>query len=180
MKKSLRYMLSACACATAFIATSNAAIADISEKDFKLVTKAVGFMKSAPSGAVDVAIVYDPAIAGSQTDAEGLKSILGGGLTDKGVTYNPVMVPVSDLSAVSSASVVYVASGMSAHYGAIGDAVKSAKVLSVSSDKACVEAGSCSMFVSSSPKVEIVLNSAAASAAGVEFQSAFKMMVSEI
>ena len=90
------------------------------------------------------------------------------------------MTDVSGLGAVPAGSVVYVASGMGAHHAKIGSAAKSSGVLAVSADRSCVDVGACSMFVSSSPKVEIVINKGAAEGAGIEFQAAFKMMVTEI
>lgn len=180
MKRSLRYALSVCVCVAAVASFPGNASADISQNDFKLVTKAIGFLKTTPSGDLNVAIVYDPGNAASKSDADALNGILGAGLSEKGVNYKPVMVEASNLSAISSAGVVYVAAGMGAQQAAIGGAAKSAKVISVSSDKSCVESGNCTMYVASSPKVEIVVNKGAAEAAGVEFQSAFKMMISEI
>ncbi len=180
MKKTIRSVLSLCACSAALVGVSAAANAEISNKDFKLVAKAVGFMKSGPSGDVDVLIVYDGGNAASKSDADALNGILGGGMTEKGVTYKPVMTDVSSLSSVPAGSIVYVANGMSAHHGKIGGAAKSAGALAVSADRACVDAGACTMFVSSSPKVEIVLNKGTAEGAGIEFQAAFKMMVTEI
>ena len=90
------------------------------------------------------------------------------------------MTAVSGFSSAPSDSVVYVANGMGAHHAAIGGVVKSSGVLSVSIDRACVDSAGCSMFVSSSPKVEIVLNKGAVEGSGIEFQAAFKMMVTEI
>lgn len=180
MKKTIRSMLSLCACSAALIGVSGVAHADISDKDFKLVTKAVGFMKSGPSGDVNVLIVYDGGNAASKSDADALNGILGGGVSEKGVTYKPVMTDVSSLGSVPAGSIVYVANGMSAHQGKIGGAAKSAGALAISSDRSCVDSGACSMFVSSSPKVEIVLNKGTVEGAGIEFQAAFKMMVTEI
>lgn len=179
MKKTIRSMLSLCAFSGAVL-VSGAAHADVSSKDFKLVTKAVGFMKSGPSGSVDVIIVYDGGNAASKSDADALNGVLGGGMTEKGVTYNPVMTDISSLGSVPAGSIVYVANGMSAHHSKIGSAASSAGVLAVSVDRSCVDAGACSMFVSSSPKVEIVLNKGVVDGAGIEFQAAFKMMVTEI
>ncbi len=180
MKKTIRSMMSLCVCSAALIGVSGVAHADISDKDFKLVTKAVGFMKSGPSGDVDVLIVYDGGKPASKSDADALSGILGGGMTEKGVTYKPVMTDVSSLGSVPAGSIVYVANGMSAHHGKIGGAAKSAGALALSADRACVDSGACSMFVSSSPKVEIVLNKGTVEGAGIEFQAAFKMMVTEI
>lgn len=180
MKKTFRSMLSLCVCGAALVGVSAFAHADISDKDFKLVAKAVSFMNSGPSGDVSVLIVYDGGNAASKSDADALNGILGGGLSEKGNTYKPVMTDVSSLGSVPAGSVVYVANGMSAHHKKIGDAAKAAGVLAVSSDRACVDAGACSMFVSSSPKVEIVLNKSAVDGAKIEFQAAFKMMVTEI
>jgi len=57
---------------------------------------------------------------------------------------------------------------------------KAHKVLTISTDPGCAKAGKCVLSVHADPKVEILLSTAAGSDAGIEFQSAFRMLVTAL
>jgi len=154
--------------------------AEVSAKDMKVITRALGFLENKMSGDVKVGIVYNASDAASKADADSLKSLLGDGLSGKGMVLKPVMVSSSDLSSLSSTDIAFVASGMSGHYDKIKDILASGKKFSVTTDRTCVEQGGCAMFVTTSPKVEIVVNKSVADATGVSFQSVFRMMITEM
>ncbi|WP_207483754.1 YfiR/HmsC family protein [Arenibaculum pallidiluteum] len=155
--------------------------ADVGAKDVQVIAKTVGFTTPPLTGQVKVAVVFDAAAAASQKDAEALKGILGAGLAAGAATLVPVMVPVDQVEAgLDGAAIAFVTTGLSAHYDKVFAAAKAKKVLSVSTDAACVQAGRCVMGVKSEPKVEILVNKAAAEASSVAFAPAFRMMISEI
>lgn len=161
--------------------TGAPAFADVTAKDVQVIAKTLGFTAPPLSGAVKVAIVFDPAAAPSQKDADDLKGILGGGLTAGAATLSPVMVPVTQIdSGLDSVNLVFVTGGLSAQHDRIFAAAKAKKLLSVSPDPACVRSGHCVMGIKSEPKVEILINKAAAEACSVSFAPAFRMMISEI
>lgn len=161
--------------------TGGSALADVTAKDVQVIAKTLGFTAPPLSGAVKVAIVFDPASVPSQKDADDLKGILGGGLTAGAATLSPMMVPVAQLdSGLDGASLVFVTGGLSSQHERIFAAARGKKLLSVSPDAACVQSGRCVMGVKSEPKVEIVINKAAAEASSVSFAPAFRMMISEI
>lgn len=156
-------------------------LAETTAKDVQVAAKTFGFTVPPLSGSVAVAIVFDAANADSQKDADALKGILGSGLKVGSATLTPVMVPVGQVdSALGDAKVAFVTAGLAAQHEKIFAVTKAKKILSVSTDAACVQSARCVMGVKSEPKVEILINKAAAEASSVSFAPAFRMMISEL
>jgi hypothetical protein len=103
------------------------------------------------------------------------------------VVVTPGAAPVAAVqSALSAASVAAgdagSAAGAFAVFVASADEAKKAAgkgTITVGNDVACVEAGACVIAVETVPKVTIYVSKAAASAAGVDFDPNFKMMITE-
>lgn len=163
----------------AVMLTTAPAWAETSVKDAQVIVKAIGFQAAKPSGEVKVAVVFDPAQPDSVKDAEQAKAALEGAKTPA-LTPVPVLVPVGQLAALETCQLVFVTAATGAARDAIFEAAKDRKLLTVSTDAACAQAGKCVMAVKSEPRVEILVNRAAAQASSVEFTTAFRMMISEI
>lgn len=142
-------------------------------KDLQVIGRALSFVEGGASGDVMVAVVYDDA---SKTEAESVVALLDGGMKAGKVNMSAQLVSVSDIGSVGDAAAIFVPSGMSAHYGAI----KAAGKLTATTDKSCVQDGGCVLFVQSAPKVEVLVNQAAAAASAISFAAAFKMMIKEV
>ena len=145
-------------------------------KDMMVIGKALGFVEGGAKGDVTVAIVYADDVAGSKEEADAVAGILGGGLNAGDVTMKPKVISIGDLGSAAGAAAVYVPAGMSAHYSALS----SSKLLTVTTDDACAQAGACVVSVKSAPKVEIIVSRSAAAAKSVNFAAAFRMMIKEI
>ena len=52
-------------------------------------------------------------------------------------------------------------------------------VLTIGADVGCVDAGACIIVVETIPKISVYLSRAAASSAGIDFDTSFKMLVTE-
>lgn len=165
----------------AALLTGSPAAADVSEKDLQVAAKTLGFTDPPMAGSVKVGLIYDASNAQSQSEAEAVQAIMGAGLESGAITMVPVMVPVDQLDAsLGGLGVAFVMGGMSAHFDKIFEATKSKKLLSISADPACAEAGRCVMSVTSEPKVQITVNKAASESSAIAFSPAFRMMISEI
>ena len=173
--------LSTLAIASAFVGMgAKDAQAAIQEKDMQVILRALAFRENAPSGTLTMAVLYDPSVSASQSDANTAKSILSGGYTAKGITIVPEMVTTSSISSIANADVVYVTDGMSSHYSRVASLTQGKGILTVGTDKDCVVSGGCIMYVQSTPSVEIVVNITSAKESNVNFKSAFRMMIDEI
>jgi hypothetical protein len=141
-------------------------------RDLQVIARAVGFINGLPRGVVDVAIVDGPG-------ADALLAAMGRGVSAGGVTLNPRRVSLARL-AQSGARIIIVPEGQGASHAAIAAAARQLNAVTLSTDMSCVRSGRCVVGVSTSPRVEIVVSRAAASASRVSFSQAFRVMIREI
>lgn len=147
-------------------------------KDVQVAARALGFLESAPHGAVVLGIVYDPSKPATVAERDALMAALGSGLAAGDMTITGKPIEASAIGAASGLAALYVTSG--SPYAEVGAAASGKKLLTISSDKACAQSGACVMSVVTSPSVEITVNHAAATAVGASFKAAFRMMIKEI
>jgi len=141
-------------------------------RDLQAIARAVGFINGLPRGAVDVAIVDGPG-------ADALINAMGRGVSAGGVTLNPRRISLARL-AQSGARIIIVPEGQGAAHEAIAAAARQLNAVTLSTDMACVRSGRCVVGVATSPRVEIVVSRAAATASRVTFSQAFRVMIREI
>jgi hypothetical protein len=139
------------------------------------------------SGNVAVAIVHDPGIPDSRTDAENIKRLIVSGVGVAGLHLIPTLISVNDVnskvsrSADGSGTIVILTPGLTkGQLAAVGNAARSAGALSMSVDLDCVGYGHCILGLASKPKVKILYNDYVAKASGIVFIDAFALMVNGI
>lgn len=151
-------------CGTAAVAAS------LSGRDVLIIAKALGFLQPAPHGGT-VAVIYDGASAASRADAADIVLLFGDGLASAGGTVTAKAVTAAEVGDGSGYVAIILAAGaQAAPHG----------LLSISAADELVRSGKCVMEVHSQPRVEIIVNRAAAQAAGIDFTAAFGMLVHEI
>lgn len=162
------------------LALSFAAQADITDKDLQVLGRSLGFVKSAGSASSKLIVVYDPKKPQSQAEADSVQSLIGGGLKAGQRSLTGTLVKVDELGSVTEGAAIFVTS-------ALGDGVAKARAVAkalhspcVTVDSSLVQSGACTISVKTSPKVEILVNKAAAAEDGVTLDDAFKMLITEI
>ena len=166
--------------AGAVATTANSARADITAKDVQVMARALGFTEKPPSGEVNIAIVFAPGNAQSAREASDLQSMLGTGLKAGNLTLKPVMVKIDELGSAGDVAAFLLTEGLGADGAKVAAATKAKQKPCVTIDIAQVQSGACVMGVKSEPKVEIVVNKAAAADAGISFAASFRMMITEL
>jgi hypothetical protein len=151
------------------------AYADTS-KDIQVAGRALSFLENGPSGHVVIGVVFDPSKAASVAQKDAVMAALGSGLDAGSLTLTGKPMEVGAIS--GGVAALYLTGGV--NFAAAEAAAKAHKLITISADSACVTSGACVMGVSTTPKVEIKVNRAAAAAIGVSFKSAFRMMITEI
>jgi len=147
-------------------------------REIQVAGRTLTFLDNGPTGKVVFAVVFDPSKPASVAEKDEVMAALGSGMSVGGITVVGRAVELNSLGSAGDAGAFYLTHGV--NYTAAGAFAKSKKILSISSDMACVQSGACVMGVAASPKVEIVVNSATAKAEGIVFKAAFKMMIKEI
>ena len=153
--------------------------AQVSPLDIQVAGRALSFLARPLTGDVTVGIVYSPANAGSQQSAQDLQKQLGSGLRVGNLTLKPELVTVAD-AARATVGFFFLTPGLGTEAVAMPDIAKAKHIPCVTTDLTQVKAGRCTVGVSSSPKIEIVVNRAAAAASGTTFSTVFRMMITEI
>jgi len=148
------------------------AAAATTERDLAVMVRAVGFVEGFPKGDVAAAVVDGPG-------ADAVMAAFGSGVSGGAVTLKPKKLAVGELAG-SGVKVIIVPEGQSGQHAAIAAAAKQLKAVTISTDKGCAQAGQCVLSATSAPQVEIVMSRSAASAAGVSFGAAFRVMIKEI
>lgn len=147
-------------------------------REIQVAGRTLTFLDGGPTGKVVFAIVYDASKPASVAEKDQIMAALGSGMAAGGATVVGKPVEAGAIGSAGDVGAFYMTRGV--NYAAAGAAAKAKKTLSISSDMACVKSGACVMGVAATPKVEIVVNSAAAAAIGAKFKAAFKMMIKEI
>ncbi len=147
-------------------------------REIQVAGRTLTFLDNGPSGRVTFAVVFDPSKPASVAEKDEVMAALGAGMAVGAVTVVGKAVDVGSVAGTTGVGAFYLTHGV--NYASVGAAAKSKKILSISSDMACVQSGACVMGVAASPKVEIVVNSSSAGAVGASFKAAFKMMIKEI
>lgn len=170
----------ACALLASLLASAlgkRAAAASLSSHDLQVLARTLTFLRSPPHGPAVAAIAYREGDAASRDDATEIAAAMGTSLRLGEVVLQPRLMSTDSLAEGGYALLIAAAG---ADPAALAAAFRSQHVLCVSADLPAVESGSCVMAIRSEPRVEIVLNHAAAAAAQVEFATAFLMMIREI
>jgi ABC-type uncharacterized transport system substrate-binding protein len=157
---------------------SASALAGITPTDLQVAARALSFMERPLVGSVRVGILYAPNDQRSVREAEALSALLGNGLKAGKLELKPLLVKIGDAATARVdlfflTEFVGVAQASAARIAVL-------KVPCVTTDIAQVESGACLMGVRSSPKVQIMINRAAAKDSGITFATVFRVMITEI
>jgi hypothetical protein len=154
-----------------------ASAASLSAKGLKVLGSALSCLQPEPIGQLVIAIAYAAGDDASRRDAEALAALMGDGLRAGRAVFFPKLADTASLGGGGYAAILAAA-------GADGErlmaASRSARVLCVTADFAAVQAGRCVMAIRAEPRVDVLVNHAAAAATGVELAPAFLMMIREI
>jgi hypothetical protein len=155
----------------------SASAASLSGKGLKVLGSALSCLQPEPAGQLAIAVAHLAGDDASQKDAEALAALMGDGLHAGRAVFQPKLLDTASLGGGGYAAIL-------AASGADGErlmaASRSARVLCVTADFAAVQAGRCIMAIRAEPRVDVLVNHAAAAAAGVELAPAFLMMIREI
>ena len=163
-----------CACCV----MSVSAFAEVTPIDLQVAMRALSFMEPPLAGPVRVGILYAPENPNSVRDAEALRDLLGAGLPAGKLELKPSLIRIQD-AAAARVDLFFLAGFVSAAQ-ANAAGIGALKKPCVTTDIAQVEGGACLMGVRSSPRIQIVINRAAAKDSGIKFATVFRVMITEI
>lgn len=156
---------------------SHALAASFAAKDLQVLGRAVAFLSPPLPAESVLAIAYVASNPASRQDAEAIAALIGPELRAGAAILRPKLVEAGNLEAGGFRVMIAAAGANSAQLGA---AARKAGALCITTDVEAVRAGFCAMAITSEPRVEIVVNHAVSSAAGIAFVAAFRMMIREL
>jgi ABC-type uncharacterized transport system substrate-binding protein len=175
MKRMGRSLLVCCGLAAAAPAS-----AGVTPVDLQIAARALGFMQKPLTGEVRVGIVYVPGNAESSEEASALQTLMGEVFKAGNLVLRPVMIKLEQLEH-ADVGIFFLTSGVSGDGGPrVAAASRRARIPCVTVDIEQVRSGACVMGVRSHPKVEILVNRAAAASSGIEFSTVFRIMITEL
>lgn len=164
----------------AFAALTLPANAQNTQTDLLVAGRALGFIDNLKqNSAVRVGIAYDPANAQSAQQAAELNAMSANGLSIGGLVFRPVMVPLARLDS-ASVEVFFLTDGLGAEASRVARISRARKIPCITFDLSQVRDGNCAMGVRARPRVEVLVNRAAADATGIKLAAAFRFMITEI
>ena len=147
-------------------------------RDVQVVARALGFLQPPPQNDAWVAIVFAPSDPASRQDAERIAALFGTGMRAGHAVLSARPVSADALAGAGSPAALIAAVG--APMATVMAAARLGRITCITAALDQVEAGHCTMWVRSEPRVEIVINQAAARSCELGFAAAFRMMVREI
>ncbi|MHB1204699.1 MAG: hypothetical protein ACYCZX_03955 [Rhodospirillaceae bacterium] len=150
----------------------------MTQNDLLIAGRALGFLAKPPTGEITVGIVYAAANPQSVLEADNLQKMLSGGLKVGNVTLKPLRVPPLE-AAAADVQLFLLTESVGGEGIKVGQAAKSKHILCITIDIDQVRNGNCAMGVRSTPKIEILVNRAAAAESSISFATVFLMMITE-
>ena len=161
--------------AVAGFCTQTCQAGSLKPEELVILGRALSFMEPPLTGQIVVAIVYAAGNDTSRRDAEELAGQIGV-IRVAGLPATAIVIS-SDLLAVAGFQLIITATGVDSE--PVIEAARAHRALCVTADVEAVHDGHCTMAIRSSRKVEIFINRDAAIQSGVDFATAFRMMVHE-
>ncbi len=153
--------------------------ADVGSGEMQIIGRALSFLQKPMTGEITVGIVFSASNAESAREAELARRALGNGLAVGNLTLKALPVPIGEISR-ARVDLLFLTAGLGAEAQAVEAVSRAQQIPCATTDIVQVRNGSCALGIRSQPKVEILVNRAAAAASGTAFSTVFRMMITEI
>ena len=165
--------------ACCFAITTAVAQATVTQTDVLVAARALGFTQNPPTGEIRVGIVYATNVPKSGEEANQLQGMLAGGLKVGNLDMMPIKVNIDELAG-ANVQLVLLTEYVGSDGARVADATRAKQIPCITVDLAQVQNGNCAMGVRSEPRVEIIVNRAAAARSGTSFATVLRMLITEI
>lgn len=162
-----------------FVMLATDARAAMTQGDLLIAARALSFMQNPPAGQIRVGIVYAPGVPRSVDEADSLQQILSGGLRVGNLIMVPVKLRIDDLAG-AGVQLFLLTEYVGGDGARVAAATRAKRIPCITVDIPAVQNGFCTMGVRSDPRIEIIINRAAAVNSGVSFAAVFRMLITEI
>jgi hypothetical protein len=155
------------------------AAAEVSDTTLLVAARALSFLQHPLQGEIIVGIVYQPGNAQSEREARQLGAMMEDGFRAGQLVLRSRLITLDELAS-SNVGLYFLTSELGHAATPLALLNRSRQIPCVTTDIAQVRDGNCAMGVRSLPRVEILVNRAAAAASGMTFSEAFRVMITEM
>jgi hypothetical protein len=155
------------------------AAAEVSDTTLLVAVRALSFLQHPLQGEVVVGIVYQPVNAQSLLEAKHLDALMEDGFRAGQLVLRSRLITLDELAS-SNVGLYFLTSKLGDEAAPLAQLERSRKIPCVTTDIDQVRDGNCAMGVRALPRVEILVNRAAAAASGMTFSEAFRVMITEL
>jgi hypothetical protein len=152
---------------------------EILTQDLQIAARALSFMERPLTGVVHAGIVYSAKDQRSVRQADELQRMLGRSARFGNLELRAVRVEIGEV-ARAKVDVLLLTDYIGDADARRADLSGTRSVPCVTTDIQQVRDGVCMMGIRSTPKVEILINRAAAAKSGVKFATVFRMLITEL
>lgn len=146
--------------------------------DLAIGIRTIRFLRVPPQGKIEVAVIFDGENKTSTDDARSILAWLDANKAIIGVELVGKLVEIRNLDKLPPCAVAIVAANTNIQFfDSIHDFARHNGALILSADLACVQAGKCTIGVTSTPSVEIIVSYQLMKDSGIQFRQGFLMMV---
>lgn len=143
------------------------------QKDAQIIANLLKYIHGVSVSTIGV--IYDPAVSGSQRDAETLAQ----SLNDKD-TRKLSLVSVDTLGQNPQIKFIIVTNGLASHFDAIAAKARRERIFTLSLDTKCTEQKCCVLSIDTSSGIEIYLNETLLREFGFDVDAALRFMVKRV
>lgn len=147
----------------------------VTARDAQVLTRALRFFSPPHTPISCVAVVFAASDPNSRRDAEAVATLFDGSAPGGS---RAIAVSSDELPHAGDCAALFAATG--APVDTVMEAARERHVPCVTGSLPMVEAGRCTMWVTSEPRVEIVINHGALVSGGMSLAAAFRMMIREL
>ena len=144
----------------------------------EMVARTLGFLTVPPTGAIELGVVYPAGSPAGYAEAQRIVGALGSRFVVDDITLLPKPVTVEEAGR-GGLRVLLLTQAALPQAGALGTALAGKRVLTAITDPASADSRFAVVAVSAQPSIEIFVSQAAAKSAGLQFSSAFRMLIQE-
>lgn len=155
------------------------ASAQVSDTTLLVAARALSFLQHPLQGEIIVGIVYLPGNAQSVLEARHLDALMENGFRAGTLVLRSRLVRLDELAG-GDVGLYFLTSELGHGAASLAQLNRTRHIPCVTTDIAQVKEGNCAMGVSAQPRVEILVNRAAATATGMTFSEAFRVMITEM
>jgi hypothetical protein len=155
------------------------AAAEVSDTTLLVAARALSFLQHPLQGEVIVGIVYAPGNVQSALQARQLNALMQDGFRAGTLVLRSRLVKLDELAG-SDVGLYFLTSELGHAAAPLEQLNRGRHIPCVTTDIVQVKDGNCAMGVRAQPRVEILVNRAAAAATGMTFSEAFRVMITEM